>query len=347
MILRFPFSALINCLKLIHSICFFLVIVSSVEVHGSKVAMTVIPIPESSEGLRGPLKKLMPKYENTWRHNCKRRMAKVQPLSLVIGVHYSQLQLAPAVAHFACRDQSAPPDEVVVVIGGVSPAEAVNLARLYVPCKGRFASSETQLVGGQVRNIGASLARNSLVTFLDGDDLAHPQWFDTVRFMQAHTNFQFLAHQWHEVDCTDLDPDDGTRDDWYQCTDPDSFENTTMVFIDPLVKGEYPQIAWPHITVRDFERQKLMYESLGGPEDSRYLIRLSTKLFWKGPLSNDFDPEDKYDSVFLSRRRQYAIIDSLSPRVKLCPLQVEIKSLCSRSNVMSCVHGSCTRHRLL
>lgn len=83
-------------------------------VHTSKVAMTVIPIPETSEGLRGPLKKLMPKYEKTWRHDCKRRMGHVQPLSLVIGVHYSQLQVAPAVAHYACRDQSAPPDEVGV-----------------------------------------------------------------------------------------------------------------------------------------------------------------------------------------------------------------------------------------
>lgn len=118
------------------------------------------------------------------------------PITLVISSVVSQLAVAPAIAHAACRDQTQAPDEVVVVLGSIPEADAHKYAALFWPCRGILVSSASKIVGGQSRNLGAEQATHVLTTFLDGDDIAMPTWFQIVRYMYAQSSFTMMVHTW-------------------------------------------------------------------------------------------------------------------------------------------------------
>eukprot|EP00038_Savillea_parva_P025958 m.50349 g.50349 ORF g.50349 m.50349 type:complete len:364 (+) comp7233_c0_seq1:116-1207(+) len=243
------------------------------------------------------------------------------PLSIVIGVHRSHLVLGPRTAYHACVDQSNPPDEVVVVVGGVSHAELPAIAQLYWPCQGVLVGTDRLLEPGQARDIGGHVATHHVTSFLDGDDIAGPQWSDAVRYFHAATSFAVLAHGWGKCEhcnftaapgseirpvsrcpdrCDRSMPHDpfcingphwclnGTRRPLsderpihVKCFRADELSRAKVVIMDPMVKGNFPQIAFPHVTVSGYKHAPAKYREDGGrgTEDGRFLRDMNTRLW--------------------------------------------------------------------
>jgi hypothetical protein len=127
----------------------------------------------------------------------------VTPISLVIGIHRVHISLAPRTVFHACIDQSTQPTEVIVVCGGVNRSEMDTLAQIYWPCRGVFVGTDKPLKADAVRNIGGFLAKHTVTTFLDGDDIAGPQWMDAVRYFYNATRFAVLTHAWNNCGTCD------------------------------------------------------------------------------------------------------------------------------------------------
>lgn len=102
-------------------------------------------------------------------------------LSLILpatAFHYFCHREAIEEALHAC---SVVPDEVIVVVSGISQVQSLRELRPPDQCESITIPVTTKLCTSESRNIGASVATGDVLSFFDFDDNLHPRRFEVIR----------------------------------------------------------------------------------------------------------------------------------------------------------------------
>jgi len=176
-------------------------------------------------------------------------------LAVVVPIHMSHLNAASRLCRSLFVDQTNPPEFAVLVLGEVAADMVDEVAKKFRNCTGVIVTTKQQLRPDQSRNIGMDLADTTLVSFLDADDLAHPNLYDSVRYFYGKSHAHLITHGWHNSACKALK---------YKCLNIDTLYGSRVTYLgvglpSPVNKSApewkdqgqtfYPKFAMSHVTV--------------------------------------------------------------------------------------------------
>eukprot|EP00040_Diaphanoeca_grandis_P015318 m.78019 g.78019 ORF g.78019 m.78019 type:complete len:339 (-) comp25069_c0_seq2:44-1060(-) len=203
---------------------------------------------------KGTVPVILNEYSGTENQSCSVLHPDAKAtLAVVVPIHLSHLNAAERLCRSLFVDQTNPPEFVVLVLGEVEDSKVDEVAKLYRNCTGVIVMTNEQLRPDQSRNIGMDLADTTLVSFLDADDLAHPNLYDSVRYFYGKSHAHLITHGWHNSACKNLQ---------WKCLNKDMLLGSKITYLEtdlpsPEFKeawkdqGQsfYPKFAMSHVTV--------------------------------------------------------------------------------------------------
>eukprot|EP00039_Didymoeca_costata_P009494 m.125949 g.125949 ORF g.125949 m.125949 type:complete len:336 (+) comp14505_c1_seq7:94-1101(+) len=206
-------------------------------------------------------------------------------LGVVVGMHKSHFYGAIRLSQWLCLQQTVPADYVYIVCGELNEHEAKRFAEAFGACPGELIWSPDKLGAHDTRNIGAAhVPDDYLRSFIDADDLPHPQWLDYARIMFYNTNYLMIAHGWHPLSCDNFQtrwpyighianapkvPGREAQMQHPECITREDMRDAELSIVSSQVGGGMHQFAFPHITVADWG--EIWYRSAWNAEDSVFV----------------------------------------------------------------------------
>lgn len=118
--------------------------------------------------------------------------------SILVPCHPDHFPLLHSL--FICyREQTVPPDEIVVSLSEAPKVDREALAALEKspwPFAVKILKHKEKYTPGRNRNEACRASTGDIVICQDADDLPHPQRVEIIRFLFESSNIDHLLHQW-------------------------------------------------------------------------------------------------------------------------------------------------------